>query len=94
METYSPNPEALCVKTVVAVAVERDWELRQLDVKQYFIQADLDYDVYMKLPDVCGDKSGEIVKLIKAVYGIKQAGRQSALRLVRMNLPNVGRLLG
>ena len=66
METYSPTPEALCVKTVVAVAVERDWELRQLDVKQAFIQADLDYDVYMKLPDGCGDKSGEIVKLKKS----------------------------
>ena len=38
METYSPTPEALCVKTVVAVAVERDWELRQLDVKQVFFR--------------------------------------------------------
>ena len=77
METYSPIPEALCVKTVVTVAVERDWELRQLDVKQAFIEADLDYDVYMKLPDGCGDKSGEIMKHNKAVYGLKQAGDAS-----------------
>ena len=49
MNTYSPTPEALCVKTVVVVAVECDWKLRQLDVKQVFIQADLDDDVYMKL---------------------------------------------
>ncbi|CAN0243250.1 unnamed protein product, partial [Ascophyllum nodosum] len=47
METCSPTPEALHVKTAVAVAVERDWELRQLDVKQAFIQADLDYNVYI-----------------------------------------------
>ena len=72
METYSPTSEALYVKTVVAVAVERGWELRQLDVKQAFIQADLDYNVYMKLPDGCGDKSGEIVKLNKAVYGLNK----------------------
>ncbi|CAN0367476.1 unnamed protein product, partial [Ascophyllum nodosum] len=39
MEIYSPTPKALCVKTVVAVTVEREWELRQLDVKQAFIQA-------------------------------------------------------
>ena len=45
MKIYSPTPEKLCVKTVVAVAVERDWELRQLDVEQDFIQAYLDYDV-------------------------------------------------
>ena len=48
METYSPTPKALCVKTVVAVTVEREWELRQLDVKQAFIQADMDYDVFRK----------------------------------------------
>ena len=91
METYSPTPEALCVKTVVAVvAVERDWELRQLDVKQALIQADLDYDVYTKLPDGCGSKSGEIVKLNKAVYGLKQAGRQWSLRLTQVLVEKVG----
>ena len=76
METYSPTPEVLCGKTVVDVAVERDWELRQLDIKQAFIQADLDNDGHVKLPDGSGDKSGEIVKLNQAVYGLKQAGRQ------------------
>ena len=78
------------VKTVVAVAVERDWELRELDVKQAFIQADLDYDVYMKLPDGCGDKSGEIVKLNKAGYGLKQARRQWLLRLTQVLVEKVG----
>ena len=57
---------------MAAVTVEPHWELRQLDVKQAFIQADLDYDGYVKLPDGCGDKSGEIVKLNKAVYSLKQ----------------------
>ena len=89
METYSPTPEALCVKTVVAVTVGREWELRQLDVKQAFIQADLEYDVYMKLLDGCGDKSGKIVKLNKAVYGLKQAGRQWSLRLTQVLVDKV-----
>ena len=90
IETYSPTPEALCVKTVVAVAVEHDWELRQLDVKQAFIQEDFDYDVYIKLPDGCGDKSGEIAKLNKAVYGLKQAGRQWSLRLTQVLVEKIG----
>ena len=61
---------------MVAVAVERDWELRQLDVKQAFIQADLDHDVYMKLPDGCGDKSGEIVtKQFMASNKLNASGR-------------------
>ena len=73
----------------MAVAVERDRGLRQLDVKQAFIQADLDYDVYMKLPIGCGDNSGEIVKLNKAVYGLKQAGRQWSLRLTQVHVEKV-----
>ena len=83
MDTYSPTPEALCVKTVVAVAVERDWELRQRGVKQAFIQADLGHDVYVKWPVGCREKSGEIVKRNKTVYGFKQAGRQWSFRLTQ-----------
>ena len=51
MEPFLPTTEALCVTTAVDVAVARDWELRQLDVKQAFIQADRDCGVYMKLRD-------------------------------------------
>ncbi|CAN0367105.1 unnamed protein product, partial [Ascophyllum nodosum] len=51
METYSPTTEALRVKTVVAVTVERDWKVRQPDVKQASIRIDLDSDVYIKLSE-------------------------------------------
>ena len=44
----------------------------------------------MKLPDSCGDKSEEIVKLNKAVYGLKQAGRQWSLRLTQVLVEKVG----
>ena len=43
----------------------------------------------MKLPDGCEDKSGEIVKLNKAVYGLKQAGRQGSLRFTQVLVENV-----
>ena len=80
LETYAPTPAASSVKLLVAIAVKNDWELRQLDVKQAFIQADLDFNVFMKLPDGCGDKSGKVVKLNKSVYGLKQAGRRWVFR--------------
>ena len=38
LEIYAPTPAASSVKRLVAVAVENDWELRQLDVKQAFIE--------------------------------------------------------
>ena len=67
IKVYLPTPEAFCVKTVMAVAIERDGKLRQLAVKETFIQANVDYNMYMKLPDGFGDKSGEIVKHNKTI---------------------------
>ena len=43
LEAYAPTPAASSVKLLVAVAVENDWELRQLDVKQAFIKANLGF---------------------------------------------------
>ena len=77
LETYAPTPAASSFKLLVAIAVKNNWELRQLDVQQAFIQVDLDFNVFMKLPDGCGDKSDKVVKLNKSVYGLKQAGRPS-----------------
>ena len=54
LEANAPTPAASSVKLLVAIAVKNGWELRQLDVKQAFIQADLDFNVLMKLPDGCG----------------------------------------
>ena len=39
------------VKLFVAIAVENHWELRQLDLKQAFIRADLDSNIFMKLSE-------------------------------------------
>ncbi|CAN0476485.1 unnamed protein product [Ascophyllum nodosum] len=38
----------------------------------------------MRLPAGCGDMSGEVVLLQRAVYGLRQAGRQWSLRLSRV----------
>ena len=81
-ETFSPTPSTASVKIAVAVANEKGWLLRHLDVKQAFIQAHFDEAVYMRLPAGCGDMSGEVVLLQRAVYGFRQAGRQWSLRLI------------
>ena len=69
---------------------KHDWKLRQLDVKQAFIPADLDFNVFMKFPDGRGDKSGKVVKLNKPVYGLKQAGRRWAMHLGDVIVRKVG----
>ena len=89
-ETFAPTPSAASVKIAVAVANEKGWLLRHLDVKQASIQANLDGAVYMRLPTGCGHMSGEVVLLQRAVYGLRQAGRQWSLRLSRVLLETTG----
>ena len=90
LETYAPTPAGSSLKLLVAIAVKNDWELRQLDVKQAFIQADLDFNVFMKLPDDCGDRSGKVVKHDKSVYGLKEAGRRWAMHLGDVIVRKIG----
>ena len=54
-----------------------------LDVAQAFARAKLDHEIYMKLPDGCGDMSGKTVRLNRSLYCLKQSGRQWARLLVR-----------
>ena len=61
---------------MIATAVQNEWPLFHLDVEQAFVRAPLDFDVYMKRPSGCGSKTGQVVRLDRALYGVKQAGRQ------------------
>ena len=73
--TFAPTPTASSIKVALAIAMQNDWPLYHFDVKQAFVQAKLDTDVYMKLPYGCGERTENVVKLDRALYGIKQAGR-------------------
>ena len=50
----------------------------------------LDEAVYTRLSAGCEDMSGEVVLLQRAVYGLRQAGRQWSLRLNRVLLQKNG----
>ena len=54
----------------IAIAEQNDWLLYHFDVKQAFVEANLDTDVYMKLQYGCGERTGKGVKLDRALYGI------------------------
>ena len=78
------------MRIATAVANEKGWLLRHLDVTQEFIHVHLDEAVYMRLPADCGDMSGEVVLLQRAVYGLRQAGLQWSWRLSRVLLQKIG----
>ena len=63
------------VRIVLAVAVAMGWHLHQMDVKNAFLQGDLEEEVYMVQPPWFRTKVHELVvcQLKKSLYGLKWA---------------------
>ena len=49
--------------------------LKQGDVVTAYLNADMDEQVYIKLPKICGDEEGFVGELWKALYGRPKAGQ-------------------
>ena len=64
------------VRLLAALANEYDLELCHWHVDQAFVRADLKEDMFMRLPEGCGARSGNIVKLNKSLHGLRQASRR------------------
>lgn len=80
-ETYSPVVRYSSVRLLIALAVQKKMKIHQMDAVTAFLQGDLDEDIFMEQPEGYDDGSGRVCKLNRAVYGLKQAGRQWNLKL-------------
>ncbi|XP_044334532.1 uncharacterized mitochondrial protein AtMg00810 isoform X1 [Triticum aestivum] len=65
------------VRTLVSCAVNFEWALHQLDVKNAFLHGDLHEEVYMEIPPGFGNSQtdGKVCKLKKSLYGLNQSPR-------------------
>ena len=77
LDTFAPVAKLHTIRIVLSLAVNLEWDLWQMDVKNVFLQGELEDEVYMRPPPGMEHltKPGNVLRLKKAIYGLKQSPR-------------------
>ena len=79
-DLFAPVTRLMTVWLLLSYAATKDWEIHQIDVKSAYLYRELNKDeiIYVKPPpgNLLDDiKPGQVLRLKKALYRLKQAGR-------------------
>ncbi|GKV53176.1 hypothetical protein SLEP1_g59714, partial [Rubroshorea leprosula] len=74
-ETFAPIARLTSVRSLLAIAAIRRWKLFQMNVKNAFLNGDLEEEVYMKPPPGLHHPPNKVCRLRRALYGLKQSLR-------------------
>ncbi|KAK4380940.1 Retrovirus-related Pol polyprotein from transposon RE2 [Sesamum angolense] len=77
-ETFSPVARLNSIRVLFFLAVNLNWSMYQMDIKNAFLYGDLNETVYMEQPTgyvAQGEKQRMVCKLKKAIYGLEQSPR-------------------
>lgn len=80
-ETFSPVVRYASIRFLIALAVKNSYKIHQMDAITAFLQGSLDEMLFMEQPEGYKDGTNRVCRLNKAVYGLKQAGRQWNVKL-------------
>ncbi|CAI7856386.1 unnamed protein product [Closterium sp. NIES-53] len=73
--TFAPVSRHTSVRLVLCEAAAKNLPLRQIDVSNAFLYADVDAEIYVEYPHTYPTNPPSVGKLKKSLYGIKQAPR-------------------
>nr|GEV96330.1 zinc finger, CCHC-type [Tanacetum cinerariifolium] len=77
-DTYAPVARITTIRLLLALAAIHNLVIHQMDVKTAFLNGDLEKKVYMKQPEglVMSGNKHKVCKLVKSLFGLKQAPQQ------------------
>ena len=76
-ETFAPVAKLNSIRMLLSLFVNLEWSLFQFDIKNAFLNGDLNEEIYMKIPLGFEHKvdNGSVCKLKRSLYGLKQSPR-------------------
>jgi hypothetical protein len=78
-ETYAPVVTWFAIRLMTIFGIIFSWSLFQVDFVMAYPQAPVENDIYMELPQgihtATGNSKDHVLKLLKNIYGQKQAGQ-------------------
>ena len=81
-EIFSPVVRFTTIRTLLALTALNNWDTAQFDIECAFLNAPLKEEVYIRIPDGCSQlmpkgmtTENGVIKILKAVYGLKQSPR-------------------
>ncbi|CAH2103269.1 unnamed protein product [Euphydryas editha] len=74
-ETFSPVLRYSTLRLLFALSVKFNFEITHFDVTTAFLNGFLDENVYMQVPCNLKCKENSVLKLKRAIYGLKQSAR-------------------
>jgi hypothetical protein len=91
-ETFSAAAKMPAVRVVLANAAEQNWEIEHVDIKSAYLNAPLGETIYMKPPRgvLKPGQEGKSCRLLKGLYGLKQAGRGWYREMSKVFLKELG----
>jgi hypothetical protein len=75
LDTFSTTCRPESYRILFIITIYMGWPILQYDVKNAFVHAYIDTDIYIKQPIGYNINNNKVCKLIKALYGLKQAPR-------------------
>jgi len=75
-ETFSPTLKSDSIRIFTALAVQNKFNIHQIDINAAYLNAPLKEEIYMKPPKGHEDYNKRYWKLKRAIYGLKQSGKQ------------------
>ena len=75
IETFSPTLKQDSLRIITSLVVHYKFNIYQLDIKAAYLNAELNEELYMEIPEGDENYNKGFWRLNKAIYGLKQAGR-------------------